>query len=48
MEEDEEMENSFKDADSSKVDTLPQSDDVRLADMDFSDDGEKPYKSGVK
>lgn len=39
------MEGSFKDASSSKVDTQPQSDDVRIADMDFSDDGEKQYKS---
>lgn len=44
MEEDEGVEDS-KDAGSSKVDTLPQSDDVRLADMDISDEGEKPSKS---
>lgn len=34
------MEDSCNDAGSSKVDTLMQSDDIRTADMDISDDGE--------
>ncbi|XP_017348517.1 U4/U6.U5 tri-snRNP-associated protein 1 [Ictalurus punctatus] len=38
VEETEEMEDSAKDAGSSKADTLQQSDDIRTADMDISDD----------
>ncbi|MCJ8740676.1 hypothetical protein PDJAM_G00061780 [Pangasius djambal] len=38
MEEDEEMEDSCMNAGSSKTDTLQQSDDIRTADMDISDD----------
>lgn len=40
VEGDEEMEDSLKDASSSKTDALQQSDDIRTADMDISDDGE--------
>ncbi|KAF4077310.1 hypothetical protein AMELA_G00206700 [Ameiurus melas] len=38
VEETEEMEDSVKDAGSSKADTLQQSDDIRTADMDISDE----------
>lgn len=41
IEENEGMEDSSKDASGSNTDALPQSDDIRTADMDISDDGEK-------
>lgn len=48
VEEDDEMEDSSKDAGSSKADVLQQSDDIRTADMDISDDGENHKAEGGK